>query len=74
MPPGSVKRNTMNTIDKILLGCAIFILIFVITMVITFFIFQAIPDTLVESVFALFTGEAVITFVIWWIKRKGQRK
>lgn len=64
----------MNTIDKILLGCAIFILLFVICMIIVFCIFQSIPDTLVESVFALFTGEAVITFVIWWIKRKGNKK
>lgn len=60
----------MNTIDKILLACAIFILAFTITMIVIFCIFQSVPDTLVESVFTLFTGEAVITFVIWWIKKR----
>lgn len=60
----------MNTIDKILIGCAIFIFVFVLAMTIIFCIFQATPDTLIECVFSLFTGEAVITFAIWWIKKK----
>ena len=60
----------MSTLDKILLGCAIFIVIFIITMVILFCIFQAIPDTLVECVLQTFSCEAVVTFLIWWLKKK----
>ena len=64
----------MNTLDRILLGCAIFLTLFTIVMIVIFCVFQSVPDTLIDSVFGLFTGEAVITFVIWWIKKKGQRK
>lgn len=64
----------MNTIDKILIGCAIFIILFTVAMTVIFCIFQTVPDTLIDSVFGLFAGEAVITFVIWWIKKKGQGK
>ena len=62
----------MSTLDKILLGCAIFLVIFIITMVILFCIFQAIPDTLVECVLQTFSCEAVVTFLIWWLKKKKQ--
>jgi len=64
----------MNTIDKILLGCAIFILIFTVAMTVIFCVYQTVPDTLIESVFGLFTGEAVITFAIWWIKKRAKGK
>ena len=60
----------MTTIDKILLTCAIFILIFTITMIVVFCVFQAVPDSLIDAVFGLFTGEAVITFIIWYVKRR----
>ena len=63
----------MNTIDKILLGCAIFLIAFTITMIIIFCVFQSVPDVLIESVMSLFTGEAIVTFFIWWIKKKGQK-
>ena len=64
----------MNTLDKILLSCAVFILLFTITNIILFCIFQSTPDTLVECVFGLFSGETVITFFIWWIKKKNTKK
>ena len=64
----------MTTLDKILLFVAIFILLFTITMIVIFCLFQSTPDTLIESVFGLVSGEAFITFVIWWIKKKGQTK
>lgn len=63
----------MNTIDKILLGCAIAVIAFTVAMIVIFCIFQSIPDTLVDNFYNLFTGEAVITFLIWWIKKKGQK-
>lgn len=61
----------MNTIDKILIGCAVFLGLFTLTMIILYCIFQSTPDTLIECVFGLFSGEAVITFLIWWIKKKA---
>lgn len=62
----------MNTIDKILIGCAIAVIAFTVAMIVIFCIFQAVPDTLIDNFYNLFTGEAVITFLIWWIKKKGQ--
>jgi Fe2+ transport system protein B len=64
----------MNTIDKILISCAIAIIVFTVTMIIIFCIFQAIPDSLVECFYSLFTGEIVITFFIWWIKKKASSR
>ena len=63
----------MNTIDKILIGCSIAVIAFTVAMIVIFCIFQSIPDTLVDNFYNMFTGEAVITFLIWWIKKKGQK-
>ena len=63
----------MNTIDKILLSCAIAVIVFTITMIVIFCVFQSVPDTLIDNFFNLFTGEAVITFLIWWVKKRGQQ-
>ena len=60
----------MNTIDKILLSCAVIVLVFTITMIVIFCIFQTVPDTLIDSFFGLFTGETIICFVIWYAKRR----
>ena len=65
--------SVMNTIDKILISCAIAVIVFTITMIVIFCIFQAVPDTLIDNFYNLFTGEAVITFFIWWIKKRGQQ-
>jgi putative Ca2+/H+ antiporter (TMEM165/GDT1 family) len=64
----------MNTIDKILIGCAVFLGLFTLTMIILYCVFQSVPDTLIECVFQLFTGEIFLTFAIWWIKKKAARK
>lgn len=64
----------MNTIDKILLACAITLLLFTVTMIVIFCVYQVTPDTLIECVFACCSSEAVITFAIWWIKKKANRK
>ena len=64
----------MSTIDKILLGLVGFLIGFTITIIILFCIFQSTPDTLVECVFGLGGGEAVITFAIWWIKKKYSKE
>lgn len=64
----------MNTIDKILLTLAGFIFGFTITMIVIFCIFQVTPDVLIECVFGLASSEAVITFIIWWVKKKANKK
>ena len=66
-------RIAMNTIDKILISCAIAVIVFTITMIVIFCIFQDVPSSLIDNFYNLFTGEAVITFLIWWIKKKGQK-
>ena len=63
----------MNTIDKILISCAIAVMVFTITMIVIFCIFQDVPSSLIDNFYNLFTGEAIITFLIWWIKKKGQK-
>ena len=64
----------MSTIDKILISCALAVIVFTITMVVIFCIFQAVPDTLIDAVFSLMGSEAIITFAIWWIKKKANNK
>ena len=64
----------LNTIDKILITLASFIFGFTVTMIVIFCIYQVTPDTLIECVFACCSSEAVITFAIWWIKKKANRK
>ena len=63
----------MNTIDKILIACAIAVIVFTVTMIVIFCIFQSVPDTLIDAVFGLMGSEAIITFAIWWVKKKGQK-
>ena len=63
----------MNTIDKILIACAIFLVLFTISMIVIFCIFQSVPDALIDAVFGLMGSEAIITFAIWWVKKKGQK-
>jgi hypothetical protein len=64
----------LNTIDKILITLASFVFGFTITMIVIFCIYQVTPDTLIECVFACCSSESVITFAIWWIKKKANRK
>lgn len=64
----------MSTIDKILILCGIAVIVFTVTMIVIFCIFQTIPDVLVENFFNLFTGETFITFAIWWVKKRYTRR
>lgn len=64
----------MNTIDKILLACAIFLVLFTICMIVIFCIYQTVPDVLIESVYSLAGSEAIITAVIWYAKKKINTK
>lgn len=67
---GGKKKNKLGTLDKILIACFIALIIFTITMTVIFCIYQAVPDTLVVSFFAIFTGEAGCCTFIWKHKLK----
>ena len=64
------KRKKRSTLDKVLLFCAISILVFTITMIVLFCIYQSVPDTLIVSFFGVFTGEGCICWRIW-NRKKG---
>ena len=69
------KREQMTTLDKIILADVGFIIGFTLVNLIIFCIFQSVPDTLIECFFGVAGGECVITFMIWWIKKKyGKEK
>ena len=64
----------IKTLDKILIGCATFLLLFTVVMIVIFCVFQAVPDTLIDAVYGLLGGEVVVTFFIWYIKKRYARK
>lgn len=64
------KKKKRSTLDRVLLFCAISILVFTIIMIILFCIYQSVPDTLIVSFFGVFTGEGCICWRIW-AKKKG---
>lgn len=66
----SKSKKRLNTLDKILLFCAISILVFTLVMIVIFCIFQSVPDTLIVSFFGVFTGEGCICWRIWAKKKK----
>lgn len=59
------RKKKPNDIDKILLFCAISIILFTLTMIVLFCIYQSVPDTLITAFFGLFTAEGCICWRIW---------
>lgn len=55
-----VEKKKLNKFDVILIIMGITLFLFIVTMIILFCLFQSIPDTLVISVFGIFTGECGI--------------
>lgn len=70
MKSKSKSSGKFNTIDKVLLGCATFMFLFTIVMIILFCIYQTEPTTLITSVFGVVGGETVLSFFIWYIKKR----
>lgn len=66
-------KQKINTIDKILIADVVILLLFTITMIVVFCVFQAIPDTLVECFFGCAGGEGIVTFAIWWVKKRHSK-
>ena len=69
-----MTKKKLNTLDKILIGCALFLAIFTIIMVVIFCVFQSVPDTLITAVFGCLGSETLLTFFIWYIKKRYARK
>lgn len=69
-----MTESKINTIDKILIGCAVFLFLFVITMIVIFILYQAEPETLITSVFSVLGGEITLSFAIWYIKKRYAHK
>lgn len=63
----------MKTSNKVLLTLAVFLSLFVVVMILTFFIKDSIPDTLVTCVFAACTGELSVLGWIKTVKEKEKR-
>lgn len=61
-----------NGIDKALIICMLVALIFTITMIILFCIFQAVPDTLIVSVFGALFGELGFCTILYRTKTKNK--
>lgn len=68
------KQTKFNTIDKVLIGCASFLFIFTMIMIVIFFLFQQEPTTLITSVFSVLGGEITLSFAIWYIKKRYATK
>ena len=67
-----MKKPKLNTIDKILIFCTILLLIFTITMIIIFCIYQSVPDTLIGAFFSAFGIETINTVILY--KEKNKRR
>ena len=68
------RKLKLNTIDCILLGCASFLIVFTLSVLIIFIIYQTEPSTLITSVFSLLGSEIVLSFAIWYIKKRYAHK
>ena len=66
------KKKKLNTLDVILLVCGITIVLFTIAMIVVFCVKDAVPDTLIISFFAIFTGEFGCCTYIWRSKLKNK--
>lgn len=64
----------LKTLDKILIVSYLSLVIFTVVMTVIFCFKDAVPDTLVVSFFAIFTGEAGFCTYIWKHKFKKKEK
>ena len=66
-----MNKKESKTSNKVLVFLAIFLLIFITTMIVIFIRQGAVPDTLITCVFAASTGELS---VLGWIKTTKEKK
>ena len=65
-----MKKKKDNFMNKVLIFMAVFLLLFTVTMIVTFWAKLSVPDTLIVSVFGIFSSEC---FVMSWIKNTNQK-
>lgn len=65
-----MNKKESKTSNKVLVFLAIFLLIFITTMIVIFIRQGAVPDTLITCVFAASTGELS---VLGWIKTTKEK-
>ncbi len=65
------RKKEIRTMDVILVIIAVFLLTFIITLLVLYYITGAIPDTLCTCVFTICGGECG---VMGWIKTTKERK
>lgn len=64
------RKRHLKTLDKVLITIAIFLALFIITMIILFAIFQSVPDTLIQYTLGSSALELFFTAWITVSKRK----
>lgn len=64
------KKSGIGTMDKILVGMAVLIIIFIVTMVVTYWVKGGVPGELIAGVFAMCTGEAGVMGLIQTSKNR----
>lgn len=64
----------MKTLDKVLIILGTFVFLFVVAMIVTFWKFQSVPDSLIVAVLGSGTSEAILTCIITCIKKKAKIK
>ena len=65
------EKKKVRTMDVVLAINAVFLLLFIVTMLVLYYITGAIPDTLCTCVFAICGGECG---VMGWIKTTKERQ
>ena len=65
-----MKKHRLNTIDRILIFCTIMLLLFTITMIVIFCVYQSVPDTLITVFFGAFSIETINTLIIYKEKKR----
>lgn len=65
------KKPKKKTLDKVLIWLAIFLFLFIVSMIVIFCIFQSIPDTLVTCVLS---GGAIEVIVTAWITTTKEKQ
>ena len=65
------EKKKVRTMDVVLAIIAVFLLLFIVTMLVLYYIPGAIPDTLCTCVFAICGGECG---VMGWIKTTKERQ
>lgn len=61
----TVKKNNLNTLDKVLLLCALSTVLFTVTNFVCFFVKGAVPDSLIVAWFSALFGECGCCTIIW---------